>query len=318
MTQQGHNFSLETGEPLLVYHPRMLWRQRPDVTGSFWGTPDVSTNSLGLRQGRVDLSPRRNVLIVGDSVVWGSGVSAGERFSDYAGAELARAGQVSDVQVINAGVIGYSSFQVLQYLRESGLRLLRPAVVVFCAGVNDCWYTTASDRAQYEQEAAFRRMLGRTLEASHLFMFLRRYLLEFLVWVRTGRNPQGFRVFLGDDAVSSPLVLRSSVAETASNVREAGRLVAASGGSLVLILQETRRDYPAMWDSASFRDGRSSLRELARRSGWAVIEMAELGVPPLRASPEDYLFDFCHPTPETHEIIGHRLATELAPLLRSQ
>ena len=124
----------------------------------------MGTNGLGLRQGPVDLSPRRNVLIVGDSVVWGSGVYTGERFSDYAGAELSRGGQLSDVQVINAGVIGYSSFQVLQYLRESGLTLFRPAIVVFCAGVNDCWHTTASDRLQYEHETTFRRTLGRALE----------------------------------------------------------------------------------------------------------------------------------------------------------
>jgi hypothetical protein len=195
VTQQGRNFSVETGEPLLAFHPQLFWWPRPDVYGTFWETAGVRTNSLGLRQGPVDPSARRNVLVVGDSVVWGAKVQEGERFSDRAASLLRRRPGFADVQVVNAGVPGFSSFQVLQFLREVGIRRFRPRVVVICAGINDVWLTDLSDRAHYEANTKLGPRIRRALAKSNLFLFLNRYVVEAVVWLGTGRNLKGFSVF---------------------------------------------------------------------------------------------------------------------------
>lgn len=314
ITQQGKNFSLETGEPLLVYHPTLFWRQRPNVTGSFWRTSRVRTNRLGLRQGPVSMPGRRNVLIVGDSVVWGSTVFEAERFSDRAAAVLAGIEGCEDVQVINAGVVGYSSFQVLQYLRDPGLQLFNPVVTVVCAGVNDSWRATMSDRQRLEFNMRPTSRLWRLLSRSNAFLFFYRYTREFAAWWKTGANPSGLSFLLADNEGPHPSV-RCSPSESADNLRRVGNLVAASGGELLVVLEDTRPKYPWFWDPQSFRRGRVLVAELAREQGWRAIDMRRLWLPPLELDVREDLVDFCHPSPRAHAVLGQWVAEAVSDVL---
>ena len=316
MTQRGHNFSLETGEPLLVYHPRLFWRQRPNVQGHFWQTPAVSTNALGFREGPVDASGKRTVLVVGDSVSWGLGVPVEARFSNRAASEVALRAGYDDVQFINASVVGYSSFQVLQSLRDARLKALSPRVVVICAGVNDCWRTTTSDREQYEKNTRLLSRVKHVLMHSDLFLFLNRYGAELATWLRTGRDPKGFSFLFGE--TPGPLrVVRNSPEEAADNLERAGDLAEAVGADVVLLLQHVRGRFPRNWVPEAFWRERRLLAAVARRRKWATVEIAALGDPPLEMPPDRCLLDFCHLTPEAHEIVGHLVASavlaQLAP-----
>jgi hypothetical protein len=95
----------------------------------------IVVNSLGLRDREIKVNRphgRRRILIVGDSIAFGSGLDAGERFSDVLGRELG-----DSVEVINAGVPGWGNDQEMLFY-EKRLRVLKPDVVVLeFTGGND-------------------------------------------------------------------------------------------------------------------------------------------------------------------------------------
>jgi hypothetical protein len=134
----------------VAYHPEIVrsiirydallgWSLEPgahmvtDVTERGLRT-HLDVNALGLRErdiARRD-AHRRRVLIMGDSVVFGSGLEANERFSDLIGAELG-----DSFEVVNAGVPGWGNDQEL-LLYETSLRPLDADVVVLTfTGSND-------------------------------------------------------------------------------------------------------------------------------------------------------------------------------------
>ena len=87
----------------------------------------MDINSIGLRDDEVVMPKpkgRKRVLILGDSIAFGSGVEAHERFSDRLQHELP-----GDADVINAGVPGWGNDQELLFY-ERDLRRLDPDIVV--------------------------------------------------------------------------------------------------------------------------------------------------------------------------------------------
>jgi len=133
----------------LVYHPsivRSFIRYDPLLGWSLIPGASITTDvtergihnhididSLGLREREIAVARppgRRRILIVGDSIAFGTGVDVGERFSDLLGHRLG-----DDVEVINAGVPGWGNDQELLFYEER-LRRLKPDVVVlsFTAG----------------------------------------------------------------------------------------------------------------------------------------------------------------------------------------
>jgi hypothetical protein len=93
----------------------------------------IDIDSLGLREREIAVarpSGRRRILIIGDSIAFGTGVDVQERFSDLLGRKLG-----DDAEVINAGVPGWGNDQEMLFY-EQRLRRLKPDVVVlsFTAG----------------------------------------------------------------------------------------------------------------------------------------------------------------------------------------
>jgi hypothetical protein len=87
----------------------------------------MDINSIGLREEEVAVPKpkgRKRVLILGDSIAFGSGVQGNERFSDLLKHELP-----GDVDVVNAGVPGWGNDQELLFY-ERDLRRLEPDIVV--------------------------------------------------------------------------------------------------------------------------------------------------------------------------------------------
>jgi hypothetical protein len=126
-----------------VYHPENLhsvvrfddvlgWSLRPRADFRSADNEDglcyrIQTNSLGMRErefDRVKKPGRKRILVIGDSIAFGTGVDAKWRFSDF----LARAFG-DDVEVLNAGVCGWGSDQELLYYETKG-RALRPDIVI--------------------------------------------------------------------------------------------------------------------------------------------------------------------------------------------
>ena len=115
------------------FHPQLGLFHKPGFSGDYQGVTYTS-NSRGVRgrehpyartPGRVRLA------VLGDSIVWGFGVSDGDSLVDH----LERA--LPAAEVVNLGVAGYGTGQELMLLREEGLRYQPDLVVLVFTIAND-------------------------------------------------------------------------------------------------------------------------------------------------------------------------------------
>jgi lysophospholipase L1-like esterase len=117
---------------LFVEDRELGWRMKPN-TRAEWGGVRVATNARGLRGPEVaHVKPPgvRRVLFLGDSVTLGFGIGeTGRVFHFGVGRELASA-LGAPVEVVNAGVGGYSPWQERIYLEGEGLRYAPDLLVV--------------------------------------------------------------------------------------------------------------------------------------------------------------------------------------------
>src|SRR5262245_57465910 len=115
---------------LHAHDPELGWFPTPGKRIAFTGgrTISVVNNADGFRDRDHDLgSPRRRVLVLGDSYVWGYDVEQEERFTELLQVEL------EDLDIFNMGVSGYATDQELLLLERFADKY-RPSlvVVVFC------------------------------------------------------------------------------------------------------------------------------------------------------------------------------------------
>lgn len=126
--------------PQREYDPHLGWRGRPDlecVLNERLFTIGISQNARGFRDAERAVekpSGVTRVLCVGDSYTWGWGVEQDAIYTAALERRYAEAG--SAVEVLNAGVGGYSTDQLLLYLWDEGFSY-SPDFVVYQAAWND-------------------------------------------------------------------------------------------------------------------------------------------------------------------------------------
>ena len=115
------------------YDSLLGWAHEPRQEGIFEShqfQTVVKINEKGLRD-REHLYERQNnierVLVLGDSFAWGYGVEESERFSQLLEKSL-------DVEMINAGVSGYSTDQELLWYKNEGIKYETDLVILVLAG----------------------------------------------------------------------------------------------------------------------------------------------------------------------------------------
>lgn len=115
---------------------------------------DVRTNSLGLRGAEV-ATPKPTgtlrILCVGDSCTFGSGAKTKQAYPARLEALLRERLGGRAVEVVNAGVPGFSSFQGLQLLESVGYGL-EPDVVLFVLGVNDSTQAKPGTKRLFDED----------------------------------------------------------------------------------------------------------------------------------------------------------------------
>jgi lysophospholipase L1-like esterase len=115
------------------YDSLLGWAHQPGQEGIF-ETPQFRTvvriNENGLRDREHSYErqdPIERILLLGDSFAWGYGVEESERFSQLLEKEL-------NVEVINAGVSGYSTDQELLWYKNEGIKYETDLVILLLAG----------------------------------------------------------------------------------------------------------------------------------------------------------------------------------------
>lgn len=115
------------------YDPHLGWAHQPGQEGIF-ETKQFRTyvhiNQKGLRDYEHSYertSDTRRILVLGDSFAWGYGVEESQRFSQLLETSLG-------VEVINAGVSGYSTDQELLWFRSEGIKYDTDLVILVFTG----------------------------------------------------------------------------------------------------------------------------------------------------------------------------------------
>ena len=119
-----------------LYDAQLGWRNIPNWRASTHGRT-LTINSMGLRDREYDYARTPDVprlLVLGDSFVWGYGVSDEEIFTEVLERDLAAAG--APWEVINTGVSGWGTDQQYLFFRSEGVRY-RPDLVVLAFYVNN-------------------------------------------------------------------------------------------------------------------------------------------------------------------------------------
>ncbi len=282
--------------------PDLFWVLRPglDVVGE---RTRFRTNSLGLRGPEPVRSggDRPLVLFLGDSVTFGYGLSWDETFPELVRKRLAQQGL--HVDVVNAGIPGYTAFQGRRQWRRLSKRL-RPDLVVVSYGFNDAREMFASDLDVHRAGA---RLLGvRALLHERRFYRLMRGLLASPPWARAGGAP----------------VARLGPADYATTLEGLLADIRATGAQGIVLgtpfQTETLTPYGPTW--FTLRTPVSGYRDLAariaEREGVPFVRIPEL----CEADPTtngEWFLDPAHPNAAGNGFIAARLAGPIARALAS-
>ena len=128
---------LDRAQAVLQADASLGWRQRKNYRGWFMGLP-LSTNELGLRNTPLPkpLASGKRIVILGPSSAFGWGVQESATYARRLEQALAQRFPLTPIAVINAGQIGYSSWQGLRLYNDE-LRRLKPDILILAYGIND-------------------------------------------------------------------------------------------------------------------------------------------------------------------------------------
>ena len=162
---------LEIGYPWLEYDPTLGWVNRPGFRQQEFGI-----NALGFRGQEAEARKRPEVLRIvclGDSRTFGirrdfNGFQYDNDYPEMLGAMLSNAAGATPAEVVNAGVIGYTSAQGLRQLVLQILSL-HPDIVVVAFGFNDHSPAWKPALASHEPKNSLARAAFYTLAPLRVF-----------------------------------------------------------------------------------------------------------------------------------------------------
>jgi lysophospholipase L1-like esterase len=146
---------------------RLLERFFPSVPADLQHNPvwSVSLNSRGFRGGEFSKEKKPGVvriLCIGDSWTFGANVDDAAAWPRRLETRLAEEYGPARFEVLNLGVMGYSSFQGLELLRRTGMEL-DPDLVLIGFGMNDGSVGGWRDRDHFGRPAARPAAVGRAI-----------------------------------------------------------------------------------------------------------------------------------------------------------
>ena len=186
---------------MLDFDSERFWKLKPnvvinDANNSFW--QGTVSNSLGFRSEEFELERRPESLRVvcfGDSSTFGIGSRMEHTWPSQLEALIENSMQFSDadfIEVINAGVPGYSSYQGLQHMRQE-IDRLQPDVVLASYANNDFWHWDQTTDAEHASRLSAANGTRRLLMNSRVVQLVADFSDH---WQATSK--------LTDDAVPSP------------------------------------------------------------------------------------------------------------------
>ncbi len=213
-------------------------------------TWEIVLNSEGFRDAEL---PRRKsesgfrIVCLGDSWTFGMAVEQEQAYPQRLNALLRRQYPQGDFEVLNRGVLAYSSYQGLELLRKR-MPEWAPDVVAFAFAMNDSKVAGYRDKdaARFERELSGWKRVGRLADKSEVYRSLR-YLALIL---RHTSRPVGEHIKAKAEAAGGDVAdferlepwTRVSLKDYESNVREMIRLARNRGADVILLHNELWED----------------------------------------------------------------------------
>ena len=294
---------------ILLYrpHPRLLWEWIPDqdATERVEGFP-VRINTSGFRGPEFSrLKPPDTVRIVaaGGSCTFGAQIELKNTFPEQLRENLLREDPPMNLEVINAGVNGYSIFQVLIVLTEKILPL-KPDLVIVAYSFNDGWQFFDQDA-----DEALKEEIRRGVETRNLLK--RSALLNFLYWeigtIRSALARGKYDLQDWDRKVELSPEIQEEIEEKYRQNLEGIIAACRDHGIELCFLMQTSREQ-LNGDDPLFKPTQDVFRRVAHENGIAIVETLEA----FRSASGEKLFrDAVHPTVAGHRITGRLLADEI-------
>lgn len=160
--------------PFMRQDPETFWSPQPGFAGEFMQRR-VEINSLGLRGPELTVpkpTGRKRVLCFGDSITFGYGLSNEETYPARLGELLAE----RKIEVVNAGVTGFTSRQVLAFVRRQ-VPQAEADVATICIGWNDLTRRQVDDQTYARRLSASLALEG-SLDRLYLFRGLKSLYLK--------------------------------------------------------------------------------------------------------------------------------------------
>jgi lysophospholipase L1-like esterase len=135
------SYLYESKIDMFAYDPLVGYVNKPNFSSFCFGNIPVRTNNQGFRCTH-PISVAKNAGVtrifgVGDSIIWGMGVKQEDSIMGLLDQKLNRD---KPCEVINAGVIGYSTYQEVLFF-EKFILPLKPDIVIINYCINDVFYT---------------------------------------------------------------------------------------------------------------------------------------------------------------------------------
>jgi lysophospholipase L1-like esterase len=231
----------------------LLRRFVPSLPDEFRHNPtwSIDLNALGYRTQVVpEAKPPATIRVacIGDSWTFGMNVDQDRSYPDRLAAHLRHIAPGARYEVLNFGVLGYSSFQGLQLLKTRVLSM-HPDVVAIGFAMNDSGVPGYRDKDVIGEPPSTMKRVGEAAEDAEVYKFLH-YLAQLVQF-----HPKAVGEYLRAESVkvSEPLDYstmeawtRVSPADYERNVRDMIRLAESAGARVVLLDNE-------LWDESPYR-----------------------------------------------------------------
>lgn len=269
--------------------PALFWVLRPSTEHKPEQPGYMSVNSLGFRSEEFAAKKPQGsyrIVTLGDSCTFGDGVSNRQTYAAVTQELLRKDFPGRKIEVINAGVPGYTSYQVLK-LFETKVRGLSPDAITVYVGIND-----GIPIPRGRSDAQRGRKNARAMWIRGRLGHLRTY--RFLQFLLLGPGAPAM------DA-SAP-TLRVAREELMDNLR---RLYEGCVRQKITMLLLTN---PSRGRPESENGANAILREVSRREGVSLIDLYRAFKPLEEEGEELYDAPGGHPAPEGHRLIGRLVA----------
>lgn len=182
---------IKNNPPLHRPHPSFLWEVYPGRKGKTRvgeGVRYLEVNRFGFRGNPVEEQKTPGtvrIMILGDSSAFGYGLNQDQAFAPLMEDILNRDSQGKKFEVINASVMGYTTFSSLNFFREKGIKFNPDLLII--AHNNDPNPDWDEDKNRAAPENL--RPLMENLYRSNVYMTIRRFILNR----KYGKNPETFK-----------------------------------------------------------------------------------------------------------------------------